>query len=83
MAAMLLIARRLEALDPTRIVVDVPWLLMSLEAGGTVFYGMGHLLIMAWALVTLGGNYQVGGNPPRAVDQTVIAGQLVPDPVIA
>ncbi len=73
MAAMLLIARRLEALDPTRIVIDVPWLLMSLEAGGTVFYGMGHLL-MAWALVTLGGNYQVGGNPPRAIDQMVIAG---------
>ncbi len=27
---------------------------------------------MAWALLRLGGNYQVGGNPPRVADEMVI-----------
>jgi len=73
MAAMLLMTRHLEAVDPTHIVIDVPWLLMGLEIGGMVFYGMGYLL-MGWALVRLGGNYQVGGNSPRASDEMVIVG---------
>jgi len=72
-AAMLLIARHLEAVDPTHIAIDVPWLLMGLEIGGMVFYLIGYLL-MAWALVKLGGNYQVGGNPPRPSDEMVIVG---------
>jgi len=73
MAAMLLITRHLEAVDPTHIAIDVPWLLMGLEVGGMVFYLVGYLL-MGWALVRLGGNYQVGGNPPRAADKMVIVG---------
>jgi protein-S-isoprenylcysteine O-methyltransferase Ste14 len=73
MAAMLLITRYLEAVDPTHIAIDVPWLLMGLEIGGMVFYLIGYLL-MTWALVRLGGNYQVGGNPPRAADEMVIVG---------
>lgn len=72
-AAMLLIARHLEAVDPTHIAIDVPWLLMALEIGGMVSYLTGYLL-MAWALVNLGGNYQVGGNLPRPSDEMVIIG---------
>ena len=50
LAAVLLMARHLEVVDPTHIAVDAPWLLAGLEAGGMVFYGMGYLLI-GWALV--------------------------------
>jgi protein-S-isoprenylcysteine O-methyltransferase Ste14 len=73
MAAMLLITRRLEAVDPTHIVIDLPWLLMGFEIGGMVFYLIGYLF-MAWALVRLGRNYQVGGNLPRAADDMVMVG---------
>jgi protein-S-isoprenylcysteine O-methyltransferase Ste14 len=72
-AAMLLIARHGDACDPTRIIVNVPWLLMSLEIAGMVLYGGGHLL-MGWALVRLGRNYQAGGNPPRGADEMVVVG---------
>jgi protein-S-isoprenylcysteine O-methyltransferase len=73
MAAVLLIARRIEAVDPTHIVVNVPWLFMGLEIVGMVLYGGGYLL-MGWALVRLGGNYQAGGNPPRDADEMVVVG---------
>jgi len=72
-AAILLLTRHLEAVDPTHIAIEAPWLLIGLEIGGMVFYLMGYLL-MAWALVRLGGNYQVGGNPPRPADEMVIVG---------
>jgi protein-S-isoprenylcysteine O-methyltransferase Ste14 len=73
MAAMLLITRRLGAVDPTHIAIDAPWLLKGLETGGMVFYLVGFLLL-GWALVRLGRNYQVGGNSPRAADEMVIVG---------
>jgi len=72
-AAMLLIARHLDAVDPTHIIVNVPWLLMGLEIAGMVLYGGGHLL-MGWALARLGRNYQAGGNFPRDVDEMVVVG---------
>ena len=72
-AAVLLIAGHLEAVDPTYIAIDAPWLLTGLEIVGMVFYLIGYLL-MAWALVRLGRNYQVGGNPPRTTDEMVIVG---------
>ena len=72
-AALLLITRHLEAADPTRLTIGVPWLLMGLEIGGMVLYVMGYLL-MAWALVRLAGNYQVGGSSPRGADEMVVAG---------
>ena len=72
-AAMLLIARHVDAVDPTHIIVNVPWLLMGLEIAGMVLYGGGHLL-MGWALVRLGRNYQAGGNFPRDVDEMVVVG---------
>jgi protein-S-isoprenylcysteine O-methyltransferase Ste14 len=36
-------------------------------------YGTGFLL-MAWALIILGRNYQLGGSTPRDTDEMVIAG---------
>ncbi len=52
-AAVLLIFRRLEGLDPTRIILDTASSLVALELAGLVFYVMGFFL-MAWALLTLG-----------------------------
>ena len=73
LAAMLLITRRLEAVDATHLAIDVPWLLMAMEAVGIVLYVTGFLL-MAWALIRLGSNYQVGGSAPRAADEIVTVG---------
>jgi len=36
-------------------------------------YGMGYLL-MAWALITLGRNYQLGGIAPRSEDKLIMDG---------
>ncbi len=72
-AAILLITRRLEVVDPTHLAIDAPRLLMGLELGGMALYVMGYLL-MAWALLTLKGNYQVGGSAPRVADQMVTDG---------
>lgn len=38
-----------------------------------VVYVLGYLL-MGWALISLGRNYQVGGSAPRAADTLVIVG---------
>lgn len=35
-----------------------------------MLYGMGYFL-MAWALIKLGNNYQVGGSAPRVVDEMI------------
>jgi len=72
-AAILLIFRYLEAVDPTRLAIDLPWFLTGLEIGGLGLYVMGYFL-MGWALIRLGNNYQVGGSAPRVVDEMVMAG---------
>ena len=73
LAAILLITGHLEAVDPTRLAIDMPWLLMGVEIGGIGLYVMGFIL-MAWALVMLGRNYQAGGSDPRAADAMVMEG---------
>lgn len=73
LAAILLITRSLEMIDPTRIIINGPWLLMIWEAAGLVIYGMGYLL-MTWALITLGSNYQLGGSVPRTEDKMITRG---------
>jgi protein-S-isoprenylcysteine O-methyltransferase Ste14 len=82
LAAILLITGYLEAFDPTRPAMDSPRLLMGLEIGGMVLYGMGFLL-MAWALIRLGRNYQPGGSDPRVADEMVMDGpyRLVRHPI--
>jgi protein-S-isoprenylcysteine O-methyltransferase len=47
--------------------------LQVLEIAGLVLYLSGFLL-MAWALITLGRSYQLGGSAPRAEDKMVMAG---------
>jgi protein-S-isoprenylcysteine O-methyltransferase Ste14 len=83
-AAVMLIFRRLEAIDPTRIVIDLPSALFTLELAGLVFYVMGFLL-MAWALLGLGRNYQLAGTAPRDTDAMIMAGpySLIRHPMYA
>jgi protein-S-isoprenylcysteine O-methyltransferase Ste14 len=59
-------------------------MLILLEAIGLLLYGAGFLL-MAWALITLGHNYQLGGSAPRSDDQLVIEGpyRLIRHPMYA
>ncbi len=73
LAAILLIARRMDALDPTHAAIGVPWPLTALEVFGLVVYVTGYVL-MAWALIGLGRSYQLGGSAPRAEDKLVMDG---------
>jgi protein-S-isoprenylcysteine O-methyltransferase Ste14 len=73
LAAILLITRRLVTIDPTRIIVHGLWLSVVIEIIGMATYITGYF-IMAWALVTLGRNYQLGGSTPRDTDEIVMAG---------
>jgi len=73
LAAILLITRRLAAIDPVHITIIEPWILLALEIVGLVIYVMGFLL-MAWALITLGRNYQLGGSAPRSENKMVVDG---------
>ena len=72
-AAILLITRRLEMIDPTRIIIHEPSLLTVLEVAGLVIYVLGYLF-MAWALIRLGYKYQIGGSIPRPEDEIVMSG---------
>jgi protein-S-isoprenylcysteine O-methyltransferase Ste14 len=73
LAAILLITRRLEMVDPTRIIISEPRLLTVLEMTGLVIYVFGYLS-MAWALIRLGYSYQIGGSLPRPEDEMVMSG---------
>jgi protein-S-isoprenylcysteine O-methyltransferase Ste14 len=73
LVAILLITGRLERVDPTRLVIANQVLVVVFVVIGLVLYVMGHLL-MAWALMRLRSNYQLGGSIPRATDQLVILG---------
>ncbi len=73
LAAVALILRTLEGLDPTHFNIGAPSLLVALEVVGLLLYVAGFLL-MAWALLTLGRNYQLGGTAPRAQDDLIADG---------
>jgi protein-S-isoprenylcysteine O-methyltransferase Ste14 len=73
LAAILLITGSLAMIDPSHTIINQPWVLMVLEIVGLVLYVTGYLL-MAWALITLGRNYQLGGSAPRSEDKMVMAG---------
>ena len=83
-AAILLIARRAAAMDPTHLTIGPPWLLTTLEVLGLAVYVLGFLL-MAWALLVLGRYYQLGGSAPREGDALVAAGpyRLIRHPMYA
>lgn len=84
LAAILLITNRLTASDPTRFTIHEPAALMIVELLGLVLYVTGYLL-MGWALITLGRNYQLGGSTPRSDDRMVVAGpyKLIRHPMYA
>jgi len=73
LAALLLIADRLPKSDPTHIAIHTHWMTTVLEIAGLVVCGAGYLL-MAWALITLGRNYQLGGSAPRSEDKLISDG---------
>lgn len=73
LAAVALLSRRLEAIDPTRVAIAGPLPLAVLEIAGLALYAGGFLL-MARALIVLGRSYQLGGCDPRARDRLVVAG---------
>ena len=73
LAAILLITRYMEIIDPTRLAIDEPWTLLFLEIIGLVIYVVGYFL-MAQALIILGRCYQLGGSAPRSEDKMVIGG---------
>ena len=73
LAAILLITNRLEMIDPARIIIDYLWLIQVWEMAGLVIYVMGYLL-MAWALIRVSHNYQIGGSTPRPKDEMVMNG---------
>ena len=73
LAAVMLIARRMAEVDPTHMIIAGPIILMVLEIAGLILYVTGYFL-MAWALITIGRNYQLGGSTPRSDDKMVIDG---------
>ena len=73
LVAILLITGNLETFDATRLTIENPWLANALVVAGLVVYVIGYIL-MAWALVKLRNNYQLGGSNPRSGDKLVIVG---------
>lgn len=73
LVAILLITGRLETVDRTRLVIENPSLVITFVIAGLILYILGYLL-MAWALIRLRDNYQLGGSVPRLTDKLVIIG---------
>ena len=73
LAAILLITEKMEAVDPSFLVINNGLILLLVEIGGLIIYLSGFFL-MAWALIRLGINYQLGGVDPRSSDRMVING---------
>jgi protein-S-isoprenylcysteine O-methyltransferase Ste14 len=73
LAAVLLITHLLTKVDPTHITINEPLVLTILEVVGLVLYVTGYIL-MAWALITLGLSYQLGGSVPRSEDKMIMNG---------
>lgn len=76
LTAIILITGRPEMIDPTRIIVHETWLLKAWEIAGLVMYVLGYLL-MAWALISLRNNYQIGGSTPRTKDEMILNGPYI------
>jgi protein-S-isoprenylcysteine O-methyltransferase Ste14 len=73
LAAILLIMEKMEAVDPSFLVINSGLILLLIEIGGLIIYLSGFFL-MAWALIRLGINYQLGGVDPRSSDRMIING---------
>jgi protein-S-isoprenylcysteine O-methyltransferase Ste14 len=73
LAAILLIMEKMEVVDPSFLIINSGMILLLVEIGGLIIYLFGFIL-MAWALMILGMNYQLGGVDPRVSDKLVIYG---------
>ena len=73
LTALLLITRHHSILEAVSISIVVPWIIAILEGTGLGLVVTGFSL-MSWALISLGGNYQLGGIPPRPADRMVTTG---------
>jgi protein-S-isoprenylcysteine O-methyltransferase Ste14 len=73
LTAILLLTQSMVTADPTHVAIGTSWLLVVIETVGLALYVAGFLL-MAWALITLGHHYQLGGSAPRPEDKLVAAG---------
>jgi protein-S-isoprenylcysteine O-methyltransferase Ste14 len=73
LAAIALIGQRLDVIDPGHLTIEEPLIVLAAELLGLVMYVSGYLL-MAWALITLGRNYQLGGSAPRSEDRMITDG---------
>ncbi len=71
--AIVLVLRRLDAADPAPLAIASPPLSGSVELAGLALLVGGYFL-MAWALLALGRNYQLGGLAPRPGDTMVGSG---------
>ncbi len=72
-AAILLIMEKMETADPGFLFINDRSFLLIVEYAGLIIYLFGFIL-MAWALIRLGMNYQLGGVDPRATDKMVTSG---------
>lgn len=84
LAAVLLITHQGGRVDPTRFALQPPWLVATVEIFGLLLSVIGYLL-MAWALISLGRSYQLGGSTPRPQDTMVMQGpyRLIRHPMYA
>ncbi len=73
LAGVLLVMRRFETFDPTRVILPERPFLFTLEMTGGALCLAGFSLI-AWALTALRGSYQAGGTAPRAGDEMTVCG---------
>lgn len=71
--AVLLLSGFMETTDITRIVITNSSLRTIIEVTGLILYSGGHILA-AWGLITLGRNYQLGGQKPREGDVLIKKG---------
>ncbi len=83
LSAILLLTGQLALFDSTRLLINAPWNIIA-EIIGLAVYVAGFLL-MAWALITLGRHYQLGGSAPRSDDKLIVAGpyKLIRHPMYA
>lgn len=84
LAAILLLTHRLVAIDPTHLIIRDSLTLTAVELVGLVTCVAGFL-VMVWALVRLGKNYQLGGSAPRTEDRMITDGpyRLIRHPMYA
>ena len=71
--AILLVARRLETLDPTIADPGRTSIHLGLEISGLLLYLAG-IALMCWALAAMRGHFQVLGRSPRPADGLILSG---------